>query len=191
MSRIAQLLAEMEAQGRQILGSEKVDPADIEVHTALDLRYVGQWHELTLQLDELDPERIAQAFNAEHDLLFGYSTADMPVEVLACRVTTTGTTRKPEHGLHAEAGADAEAAQIGERPVWSPVERRKIATPVYDGRALPAVAALSGPAIVELANTTIVVLDGFELLVDRFGSFVLYAGERGRERSAALVAEVR
>ena len=66
-----------------------------------------------------------------------------------------------------------------------------LATPVYDGRALGAGAALSGPAIVELANTTIVVLDGFELLVDRFGSFVLYAGERGRERSAALVAEAR
>ena len=40
--------------------------------------------------------------------------------------------------------------------------------------------ALSGPAIVELANTTIVVLDGFELLVDGYGSFVLYTGERGR-----------
>ena len=117
----------------------------------------------------------------------------MPVEVLACRVTTTGTTQKPGHGALVEAGADAEAAQIGERPVWSPLERRPAPTPVYDGRVLGAGAALSGPAIVELANTTIVVLDGFELLVDRFGSFVLYAGERGRERSAALTvaAEAR
>jgi N-methylhydantoinase A len=191
MGRIGQLLAEMEAQGRRILAGEKVAAADIEVQAALDLRYVGQWHELTLTVDELDPARIAEAFNAEHDLLFGYSTSDMPIEVLACRVTTTGTTQKPEHGVSLEAGADAEAAQIGERPVWSPVERRLGATPVYDGLALGAGAMLSGPAIVELANTTIVVLDGFELLVDRFGSFVLYAGERGRERSAALVAEAR
>src|SRR5262249_33453552 len=174
-----------------ILADEKVDAADIEVQAALDLRYVGQWHELTLQVGELDPEQIAEAFNAEHDLLFGYSTSDMPVEVLACRVTTTGTTQKPDHGVLVEAGADAEDARIGERPVWSPVERRMGSTPVYDGLVLGAGAGLSGPAIVELANTTIVVLDGFELLVDRFGSFVLYAGERGRERSAALVAEAR
>ncbi len=190
MGRIAHLLAEMGDQGRQILAGEKVDPADIEVQAALDLRYVGQWHELTLQIGELDPARIAEAFNAEHDLLFGYSTAEMPVEVLACRVTTTGTTQKPGHGALVDARADAEAAQIGERPVWSPLERRLAPTPVYDGPVLGAGAALSGPAIVELANTTIVVLDGFELLVDRFGSFVLYAGERGRERSAALAAGV-
>jgi len=160
----------------------------IEVQKALDLRYVGQWHELTLPVAELDAPQIAAAFHAEHDLLFGYATADMPVEVLACRLTTTGITHKPDHALLVESGDDADAAQIGERQVWSPLDRRLAPTRVYDGRVLGAGAALSGPAIVELANTTVVVLDGFELVVDRFGSFVLYAGERGRERSAALTA---
>jgi len=188
LGRIGALLREMEEQGRGILAGEKVEPGQIEVHAALDLRYVGQWHELTLPVRELDADAIAAAFHAEHDLLFGYSTAEAPVEVLACRITTTGITQKPEHGLAVEAGDDAGAARIGERPVWSPLERRLVPTPVYDGHELGAGAGLSGPAIVELANTTIVVLDGFELVVDRFGSFVLYAGERGRERSAALTA---
>jgi N-methylhydantoinase A len=187
MTRIGQLLAEMEEQGRQILAGERVAADRIEVSSSLDLRYVGQWHELTLPVADLDPRRIATAFHAEHDHLFGYSTDEMPVEVLACRVTTTGITVKPEHAAAVEA-AGADAAQTGERPVWSPLERRLVDTPVLDGRALGAGATLSGPAIVELANTTIVVLDGFELLVDSYGSFVLYAGERGRERSAALAA---
>jgi N-methylhydantoinase A len=179
----------MEEQGRRILAGEKVGSEDIEVQAALDLRYVGQWHELTMTVDELDPTRIADAFNAQHDLLFGYSTGDMPVEVLACRVTTTGVTVKPEHSASIEHGGDPESAHVGSRAVWSPAERQLVETPVFDGAGLGAGTSLSGPAIVELANTTIVVLDGFELLVDRFGSFVLYAGERGRERSAALVAE--
>ena len=72
--------------------------------------------------------------------------------------------------------------------MWSPPQRRLVNTPVYDGRALGSGLALVGPAIVELANTTIVVLDGFDLLIDRFGAFVLHAGERGRELAAELVA---
>jgi N-methylhydantoinase A len=187
MGRIGALVAEMEEQGRRILAGERVEPDRIEVQAALDLRYVGQWHELTLPVSELDPGRIAAAFHAQHDLLFGYSTDEMPVEVLACRVTTTGITHKPEQAALAAAAAGT-ADPVGERPVWSPLERRLVDTPVYDGHGLAAGASLAGPAIVELANTTIVVLDGFELLVDRFGSFVLYAGERGRERSSALAA---
>jgi N-methylhydantoinase A len=189
-ARIAALLAEMEAQGRETLAREKVEPDRVEVRAALDLRYVGQWHELTLPVAELDRERIAADFHAQHDLLFGYSTGEMPVEVLACRVTTTGITVKPDHGALGEAGVEAETEQAGTRPVWSPLERRLVETPVYDGRALVVGASLTGPAVVQLANTTVVVLDGFELLVDRYGSFVLYAGERGRERSAALAAGV-
>ena len=87
-------------------------------------------------------------------------------------------------------GRRDDEARTGERPVWSPRERRLVETPVYDGGAFGAGATLTGPAIVELANTTIVVLDGFDLLVDGYGSFVLYAGERGRQRSEALAAEV-
>jgi N-methylhydantoinase A len=187
LERVGRLLREMEEQGRAILDGEMVEPERVKVQAALDLRYVGQWHELTLALTELDRDRIAAAFHAEHDLLFGYSTADMPIELLACRVTTTGITHKPEHSFVVDAGADADAARVGERLVWSPAERRLAPTPVFDGRALGADAVLSGPAVVELANTTIVVLDGFDLVVDRYGSFMLYAGERGRERSAALL----
>jgi N-methylhydantoinase A len=188
MGHIGVLLAEMEQRGRRILAGEMVEPEQIEVQASLDLRYVGQWHELTLPVSDLDPEQIEAHFHAQHDLLFGYSTGEMPVEVLACRVTTTGVTLKPEHSGLAEGGGDAEAVHAGERPVWSPVERRLVETPVYDGLALGPGASLSGPAIVELANTTIVVLDGFELLVDRYGSFVLYTDDRGRKRSAPFAA---
>jgi N-methylhydantoinase A len=188
MGRIAGLLAEMEEHGRRILAGERVEPDQIQITASLDLRYVGQWHELTLPVAELEPEQIAAAFHAQHDHLFGYSTDQMPVEVLACRVAATGITPKPEHVAAVEGGAGSDSARIAERPVWSPLERRLVETLVFDGHGLGSGAALSGPAIVELANTTIVVLEGFELLVDAYGSFVVYAGERGRERSAELVA---
>jgi len=188
MGVVGSLLAEMEAQGRAILDRERVEPGRIEVRTALDLRYVGQWHELTMPVERLDAAQIAAAFHAHHDLLFGYSSQEMPVEVLACRVTTVGLTSKPEHLAFPDSGGAAEEALKGRRSVWSPPARRLIETPVFDGAVLGPGAELPGPAIVELANTTIAVLAGFDLVVDRFGSFILNTGARGRERADALAA---
>jgi N-methylhydantoinase A len=183
---IGALLAEMEAEGRAVLERERVEPDRVEVRRFLDLRYVGQWHELTLPVEALGAAEVARAFHAHHDLLFGYSSEEAAVEVLACRVTTVGVTPKPEQLALAEAERPAEDARTGTRPVWSPVDRRLVDTPVFDGGALGPGVQVPGPAIVELANTTIAVLAGFELLVDRFGSFVLDAGEAGRERAGAL-----
>jgi len=188
MGVVASLLAEMEAQGRAILERERVEPDRVEVRTALDLRYVGQWHELTMPVGRLEAALVSAAFHAHHDLLFGYSTEEMPVEVLACRVTTVGLTSKPEHRSFPELAANVDEARTGSRPVWSPPDRRLNETPVYEGHALGPGTALPGPAIVELDSTTVVVLPGMDLLVDRFGSFILNSGERGRERAAALAA---
>ena len=70
---------------------------------------------------------------------------------------------------------------------WSPRSRALVDTPVYDGHGLRAGFEVSGPAIVELATTTIVVLEGFDLIVDRRGAFLLCVGEHGRALAAPLV----
>jgi N-methylhydantoinase A len=150
------------------------------------LRYVGQWHELTVAVETTDPAALAEAFHAEHDRLFGYASPEMPVEALAVRVSVLGLTTKPAlRELAPGAGREASALRGG-RAVWSPAERELRETPVYDGPALAPGSAIAGPAVVELANTTIVVLDGFDLSVDRFGAFVLASGERGRELASRL-----
>ena len=68
---------------------------------------------------------------------------------------------------------------MGERPVWDPDERALLPAPVWDGRRLTASSTLDGPAVVELASTTIVVPRGFTLDVDAYGAFVVHSGERG------------
>ena len=63
--------------------------------------------------------------------------------------------------------------------MWDPDERALVPTPVWDGRTLAVSATLDGPAIVELASTTIVVPRGFTLDVDAYGAFAVHSGERG------------
>jgi N-methylhydantoinase A/oxoprolinase/acetone carboxylase beta subunit len=74
--------------------------------------------------------------------------------------------------------------------VWSLAAREMVPAAVYDGTVLGAGAVLAGPAVVELMNTTIIVLEGFDLIVDRFGSFILYAGARGRELAEELAPDL-
>jgi N-methylhydantoinase A len=185
--RLRSLFTEMEHEGRAVLEREQVDAGQISIRTALDLRYVGQWHELTVSIVATDPHSIRTAFDAQHDRLFGYASAESPVELLAVRSTAIGSTSKPPlQQLDGRGASDAAAAQTGTRSAWSPGARAMLDTPVYDGLALGAGAQLLGPAIVELANTTIVVLAGFRLSVDQYGSFILAAGDENYALTAGI-----
>jgi N-methylhydantoinase A len=176
---------EMSAAGRDTLCREGVTGEAAELRAALDLRYIGQWHELTVPVDlPLDVDAADAAFHAEHDRLFGHASPGAPVEVLAVRLSALGRTEKPEIVSGPD---DVEAdARCGERPVWDPVERALEPTPVWDGRKLPVASTLAGPAIVELASTTIVVPRGFTLDVDAYGAFAVHSGDRGAESARRL-----
>ena len=183
---VTALFAEMEAGGNETLDREGVAPERRTLRPALDLRYVGQWHELTVPVElPLDLEAVARDFHAQHDRLFGHSSPGAAIEMLAVRLGVVGRTDKPAVAAPEGVGAGGEP-QVGERPVWSAEERQLVTTPVYDGAALAPGMALEGPAIVELASTTIVVPAGFALDVDAFGTFAVHSGEPGREFAARL-----
>jgi N-methylhydantoinase A/oxoprolinase/acetone carboxylase beta subunit len=61
------------------LGREAAATAGASVEAALDCRYVGQSHELTVAL--------VAAFGAEHARRYGFEMVDAPVEVVALRAT--------------------------------------------------------------------------------------------------------
>ena len=177
---LRELFGEMSVAGRDTLSREGVAAEAVELRAALDLRYVGQWHELTVDVElPVDTRAAAAAFEAEHDRLFGHVSPGAPVEVLALRLTAAGRTGKPEPGTAPE-GPEIDARR-GERPVWDAGERALVPTQVWDGRRLAVSSTLDGPAIVELASTTIVVPRGFTVDVDAYGAFVVHSGERGTE----------
>jgi N-methylhydantoinase A len=183
--RIRALFEEIAAVGRETLSREGVESDAVELRAALDLRYIGQWHELTVAVElPFDLASVAAAFHAEHDRLFGHASPDAPIEMLAVRLGAVGRTEKPE--LVRGPDDPGLEAPIEERPAWDPDERAHRPTPVWDGRQLSVGAALIGPAIVELSNTTVVVPRGFALDVDAYGAFVVHSGDRGAEFARRL-----
>ncbi|SFO25016.1 N-methylhydantoinase A [Pseudonocardia ammonioxydans] len=191
LDQLGRIWREMAGAGRETLRGEGIGDSAISFEPSLDMRYAGQWFEINVPVGESavdgpDRGRLAELFHAQHDTLFGYSTADQPVEILNVRLTAVGATPRPALDL-AELGADLDDdPQIGERPIWSPAQRRMVPGRVLDGHRMAPGARLSGPAVIELGTTSVVVLDDYDVVVDSHGSFVLYLRARAHELADRL-----
>jgi N-methylhydantoinase A len=100
--------------------------------------------------------------------------------VLNIRLTAIGRTPNDRIDLASTVDPNAEVI-VTEREIWSLTEHRMVMAPVYQGGTLGPGATVSGPAIIELGTTTIVVHDEYDCVVDVNGSFVMYLRDRAAE----------
>jgi N-methylhydantoinase A len=141
------------------------------------LRYRGQYFQsLALPLPDLDePDfnaALRERFNREYVRLYGEGALVMLQDVelfsLRARVTLPLNTR-PQPVEARGAGPDARPP----RPVFWPEEMRWTDTAVWNGETLRPGDEIVGPAILELAHTTVAVAAGQRLRADDLGNFLL------------------
>ena len=77
-NHLLELYSGMREKGLNTLISEGVKEEKIEFHPVLDLRYIGQYHEVQLSVPwedvlQCNLNSISDAFHEEHNRLFGYS----------------------------------------------------------------------------------------------------------------------
>jgi N-methylhydantoinase A len=173
-------LAELDQRGRKLLSASAVDPGRIETGVSALMRYVGQGYEVEVPLTAAiveagDRAAIEAAFAEVYRGLFG-RTEEMPLEVISWRVVVSGP--EPEIALEAAApGADAATTALkGERPVYFAETGGYVDSPVYDRYALAPGGTVTGPAIVEEREATVVVPPGFTAAVDRFANLIIDRG---------------
>jgi N-methylhydantoinase A len=178
--RFLALVRELEAEGHSILGGEGIPAERRRFRFSLDLRYFGQYHEVTVEADAEDVrapnlERIRQGFHREHNRLYGYDLEQegTGVEMVNLRMSAVGLTEKPSFREEPFQGEDPSECLKGERPVFLPDERDYRSVPVYDGNRMGHGNRLEGPAVIEQVNTAIFVPVGHGLVCDPFGSYVL------------------
>ncbi|HQZ91021.1 MAG TPA: hydantoinase/oxoprolinase family protein [Thermomicrobiales bacterium] len=183
--RVNDLLAEMEEEGRRILGEADVAAADITVTRVADLRYAGQGHEISVPLPPgtLTNESVAglqDGFEAVYRSLFERIAPGNPVEALSWRVSVAGP--RPDLPLDRLAGSvdstsDPTVAIKGERPIYLPEQQSLVSAPVYDRYRLAPGAAISGPAVVEERESTLIVGPHARARVDALLSLVVEDAE--------------
>ena len=170
-NRIAAGLAALIERAQRAIAAEGLPAPDI--HTSVDVRYAGQWHELEIALAPDEPFTAAVSrFEAEHERRFGHSRPESDVELVALRVRAVAATPKPApHGRRRRCRPPA------------PRTRRTIElygsgaldVPVYDRATLGPGAVIDGPLVVEEADTTLVLGPGQSLAVTPSGVLEVHA----------------
>jgi N-methylhydantoinase A len=150
--------------GEQLAG----DPRRAVTRSA-DARYQGQSFELTVGAEDL--AGLAGRFHAEHQRRYGYRMDDEPVELVNLRLVATVPGDKPELR---EASASGEVP-CGRRRAGFDGDWREVDVVRRDD--LGAGSGVHGPAVVEFAESTLLVRPGWRGTVDQAGALVL---ERAR-----------
>ena len=153
--RAETVLGEMEAEGRAVLGASGVLARDVTHRREADMRYVGQGHEIRVDLPSgRDPAAIRAAFEDEYRRLYGrLGPTGVPIEIISWRVRSSGPVPTVRLAVAGEPGM----AVKGVRKAYVPELGGAIDVPVYDRYRLAPGAAFDGPAIVEERESTVVI----------------------------------
>ncbi|MFN8217101.1 MAG: hydantoinase/oxoprolinase family protein [Solirubrobacterales bacterium] len=171
---------ELEARARESLEADGVAPERIEISRFADLKYGGQVNvvEAPVADGELDAAALAKAgddFEAAYERIFGKGAGhrDAGIELTEVRIRAVGRQATPDLAT-TEAGpaAPAAVAAAGRRRAWDAVAGEFTEFDVWRGSELRSGNRISGPAIVELAETTVVIHGVDSLEVDEYGNFV-------------------
>lgn len=179
-----ELYHQMRDIGTATLNREGIEEKRIEFYPVLDLRYIGQYHEVQLAVDWEDVEsfsldKIRDAFHGEHNRLFGYSLEDegTEIELINIRLRVIGITEKPQFLAGVKKSLDLMSALKAHREVYIPETNGMREVPVYDGDMTLNGNLVKGPAVIEKVNTSIFVSADYDCLVDEYGSFIVYSKE--------------
>ncbi|KAB1191240.1 MULTISPECIES: hydantoinase/oxoprolinase family protein [Haloferax] len=136
------------------------------VRRTADVRYVGQSFELTVSVPEtFDADEVAGRFHDAHERVYGYRMSD-PVELVNVRASAVVERDAPPVVYR---GGDTVRKATREVVFGDGLYE----TPVFDRDTLPARADVSGPAILEQDESTVVVPPEWRGIVEADGTLVL------------------
>ncbi|MSO93084.1 MAG: hydantoinase/oxoprolinase family protein [Rhodospirillales bacterium] len=169
--------ADVTRQAEAWFKREGIPPSKRAVSYAIDMRYVGQSHELRVEVPKgrikaSDLKTIEKLFVREHERVYGYAQ-NAKVQLVTFRVTAKGRVSRPPVGDSRATARSLKDAEIGRRRVHFQETGGFVDCPVYDRARLPLNAKLKGPAILEQMDTTTIVLPKQRLACDRHGNLIL------------------
>jgi N-methylhydantoinase A len=153
-----------------------VPEGDLVIRRVVDLRYIGQGHELQLALPDgtlqnKDARRLRGQFETLYGSIYGVTMPDQDVEFVTWSVTVSAPSDLPVAAKPVQ--KHAAPPPRSRRDVYEPALGRMTAFAVYQRGDLEPGCELSGPALIEEGQTTTVVPASFTLHVDGAGYLVM------------------
>jgi N-methylhydantoinase A len=162
--RFEQMLTEL----RQILPAG----GSLVMKRAVDLRYLGQEHTITVEIDGESPwQSLRSRFDTEHEGIYGYAAPEVDVEVLNLRLTGIVAIERPR-SFKLPVSRNAPQPKTA-RDVYSSLVGKPVHTAVFSRDELCSGHTLIGPAVVEEAATSTYIDCGDRLSVSETGFLIV------------------
>ncbi|HWI35201.1 MAG TPA: hydantoinase/oxoprolinase family protein [Burkholderiales bacterium] len=179
--RINDQLDALETRAKQLMKGEGIEAKRQRFEFSLDVRHKGQINEveITLPWTRLAQDyeaSLRQLFVKRYEQLYGRGSAlpGAQLEIVVCRLRAKALTPQPKLvRVKKTTTRVPKEAMRKKRDIYWPDLGKRRATPVYNGERLANGNQIAGPAIVETADTTVVVQPGSRLRVDELGNFEL------------------
>ena len=149
---------------------------DLAVRRVVDMRYIGQGHELQLTLPQAplraeDAHRLRSEFEKLYGSIYGVTMPDQDIEFVTWSVTVSAPSDAPVPAKPVQ--KHAAPAPRSRRDVYEPASGGMVGFAVYRRDDLDPGSELAGPALIEEGQTTTVVPASFTLHVDGAGYLVM------------------
>jgi N-methylhydantoinase A len=172
LDNVTGMYEELESDIRDDLDGQGVDDADVTINREIDLRYKGQVHQVSIDvpngtLTDDDLDSVLERWEEKYESLYGSGStyADAQVELVNQRVLASAATTDPV--LSAQERSSDEI-QLGTRDVYWPEPSDFVTTDIYDGREIVPDMSISGPAIIQLPDTTVTIRPHQHATVDDY-----------------------
>jgi N-methylhydantoinase A len=165
----------------------------LELSQSAELRFVGQSHQFLIpipagRLGADEAMQLAAAFRAAHTRMYGFASETEPVEMVELVVTATSPLSKPHVPRLATGQGDAGQALKSHREVWFAIDA-PAQTAIYARERLCAGDTITGPAIIEAPDSTILVGIGSHALIDEVGNIAIAASDASGTPDDTRLAE--
>jgi N-methylhydantoinase A len=175
--RINAIFADLEATGRAQLREDGIADDAMRFSRFADMKFRLQIHRVEVPvpsgtLKAQDTERLRETFAEQYESLYGKGSAfkEAGMEIGVLRLIAAGIITRPT--LSRQKHNPGEAL-TGTREVYWREMKRFVSTPIYNGTKLATRLHITGPAIIEMPETTIVLHPESAGQLDEYGNFVV------------------
>lgn len=184
MDRLTGVLADQTREGEALIGREKIEIKGLKRLYSVDMQFVGQTHLLRVPLDgpQIGREALRAKFEAAYFRRFRVQLGEIRANVVNANTSIIGERAALDLSTLIDPAGRKSAlaeAQTSARKVF--FDGRWHDTPVYWRDHLPAAFALTGPAIIEQMDTTVLIEPGDHAAGDADGNVIITLGEAGHE----------
>ncbi len=191
-AEINALYADMRRRAKADFGRIGIPEAQLSYQPTVEMRYVGQFHEVEIELPEGELnadslQLLLQRFHAKYEKLYTYSMTWRDAEFLTFHLKVTAPPRPVQLGAEVASGRSVDAARRGVRSCLFDGSAQREEVPVYDWDRLEPDHRVLGPALIDDRTTTVLIPRGFAGAVDRYGNLVLTAEAAVRQESEPVL----